>query len=162
MKNDNLVKIFFGWTDSDGQEISESVWAEGISIDTFRIDNLPFYAYGISYNDIVSAKIVDNIFVVDELISHGGHSTFRVFFTEIGNSDQELLFKNLNKLGATIERATAQLIAIDVPPNANLQLITELLKDGENRGVWNYEEGFVYKAIERPPELERTSIESLS
>jgi hypothetical protein len=146
MKNENLVKIFLEWIDSDGQEMSESVWAEGISVDTFRINNVPFYAYGISYNDVVSAKVKDDIFVFDKLISRGGHSTFRVFFSEKSNSDQELLFKNLNNLGATIERATSQLVAIDVPPNVNLQLITELLQDGENKSEWNYEEGFVYKA----------------
>lgn len=143
MEKDNLVKIFFKWTDPDRGLMSESVWAESLSSDKFRINNVPFFAYGISYNDIVSAKIKENIFIFDELVKRGGHSTLRVFFSSEDNSMQEELFTELNTLGATVERATGQLVAIDIPPSINLQPIIELLKDGESKGVWNYEEGYI-------------------
>jgi hypothetical protein len=144
MSKANLIKLFIEWTDQDFGVRTESVWAEGLSANTFRIDNVPFFVYGLSCNDVVVADIKEENFFLNKVIERGGHSTLRVFFRESHQKEQEVLIEKLNQLGATIERAYEKLIAIDIPSNVDIDPIIELLKNGESLGAWEYEVGYVH------------------
>ncbi len=145
MENDNLVKIFFEWKDEDGTLRSESMWAEGLDRDSFRLDNVPFFMYGISYNDILNTVIKENSFFFNKIIKRGGHSTLRAYFLNKNKDQQERIVENISTLGATIERASEPHVAIDIPSSIKLEPIIDLLKKAESEGVLEYEEGFIYK-----------------
>ncbi len=72
-----------------------------------------------------------------------GHSTYQLFVS--GGIDASAHFRSyaerLLGLGCTFERATAQLAAVDVPPEANIHEVYGLLEAGEQAGVWDFQEG---------------------
>ena len=140
------VKIFFPINKDNDKPKTESVWAEGNGSGNFRIDNIPFFTYGISHNDIVSAKLnEENLLFFQKIIKRGGHSTLRLFFkSKLSEQEKQFEMDKLNKRGAVVERATESLFAIDVPLNANLHSVKSLLQEGERRGIWEYEEGYIY------------------
>ena len=43
-------------TEKDGQVYVETPWALPVGLDTFELDNLPFYAYGLSLGDCFSPR----------------------------------------------------------------------------------------------------------
>ena len=106
---------------------------------------MPFLLYGVSLDDIVSAEDVDglpSIFVRSFL--PGGHSTYRVFIQEPDTAVAAGLDERLAEilaLGASLERANRRLIAIDVPPDADIDAIYKMLEAGEDATLWQFEEG---------------------
>lgn len=73
----------------------ESVWAQPLGDDLYEIRNVPFYAYGLNYSDIVRARSEDPDLKpeVIEVIKENGHSTIRVYFS-----------RELIEDGATVNR----------------------------------------------------------
>jgi hypothetical protein len=111
----------------------------------YRVDNSPFYAYDISYRDVVSAKPDGLRLLFQAVLERGGHSTYRVKLPA-GASHEDFLARwaALEALGCSYEGSSAnprRLYAIDVPPEADIQVIYELLEDGEADGAWEFEEG---------------------
>ncbi|MEQ8415841.1 MAG: DUF4265 domain-containing protein [Imperialibacter sp.] len=108
----------------------ESLWAEPLGNDLFKIQNVPFYAYGLNYCDTVVATpdSKDSAPEIRKLVEAGGHRTLRLYFNqEIGRAHQEEILKSLLTFGATCERADARLVAIDIKPNGDyLAVFNEL------------------------------------
>jgi len=150
MNGQTKVKIFFEINNDVDKPKSESIWAEDNGLGNFRIDNIPFFTYGISYNDIIFAELDrDNLLFFKKVIKRGGHSTLRLFFTnKLSEQEKQSEIKKLNKIGAVVERATESLFAIDVSPDTNLKSVISLLKEGEQRGEYEYEEGYIYNSNE--------------
>lgn len=138
------VKVIFELEESDMHSHgSESLWALPISEGIFRIDNVPFYIYGISNRDLVKAEARnDGIFAFAGTYEKGGHSTYRVFLRE-GTSDSlfESRWKEFERLGCSKEGGGEGLYAIDVPPETNIYEVYALLERGEEEGAWVFEEG---------------------
>lgn len=122
----------------------ESLWAEPVGSDHFQISNVPFYAKALSFDDVVAAHEADGRLIYDHVVKRNGHSTYRVILRE-GITDKSPEFRSawapLEDLGCTYEKATDELLAIDVPPEADIRMVYELLERGEAPGVWDFEEG---------------------
>lgn len=139
------AKITFELPEDDWHTYKrESLWAEDLGSGKYRMLNIPFAVYGYSYNDIVIANRESGELVVQGLLMRGGHSTFRIFLNE-GVTPDSLSFKRLwnplEKLGCIFERATQRLLAIDVPPQADISRVYALLMEGKNTDLWDCEEG---------------------
>jgi hypothetical protein len=123
---------------------SETVWAESLGDSRFRIRSVPFFACGLSVEDVVSTQVRDGVHLVTGVIVHGGHSTYRVFLGA-GIAPDDSVFEErwefLRSLGCTYERATERLFAVDVPPEADIHVVYRVLEAGETTGVWSFEEG---------------------
>jgi uncharacterized protein DUF4265 len=50
-------------------------------------------------------------------------------------------WERLQALGCTYEQASSHLLLVDVPPHADIYAVYVLLEEGENAGVWDFEEG---------------------
>jgi Domain of unknown function (DUF4265) len=142
-----LVKLCFKLDDSDaamGVE-TESLWALPLEdYNTFKIDNIPFYIYGVSNEDIVSATKSGSIFEFQQVILRGGHSTYRVLVTDLTGFESDIWkarWTNLAVLGCSCEIAKTRWIAIDVPKFSNVDEVYALLVQGETDGAWIFEEG---------------------
>ena len=121
---------------------AEWVWAEKISDQVFALRNTPFYATGLSYGDLVKVENPDLNPTVLEVVSRGGHSTYRIFAKEgQDNSRVRALLKKLTHLRCGIEGATERLIAIDVLPEANIYEVYKALEHAERVGIIDFEEG---------------------
>jgi len=98
----------------------------------------------VSFGDIVSAEEVEGSLIVREVVSPSGHSTYRVFprAPEFSRAAVEERLAALRALGAILERANPKLIAVDVPPDADIDAIYGVLEDGEDvEGLWTLDEG---------------------
>ena len=137
------VKVIFELEPSDWHNhATESIWAVPLGNDKYRVQNVPFYAYGISYDDIVLAKPNENgQLIVQNVPERGRHSTYRVILNP-GTTDKDFenAWDKLGDLGSTYERATDRLIAVDVPPETDIYEAYAALESGEKAGVWGFEE----------------------
>jgi Domain of unknown function (DUF4265) len=147
--NRDMTKITIKLEDTAAHGFStESMWGERLSSNEFRICNVPFFAYGISIDDVVAVAESPEGLVLDRVLKRSGHSTFRVVVDKSVSEEQFAeLWKPLSSLGCSYESydepRDVRLFAIDVPPSARLDEVTLRLQAGEDKGVWEYEEGFL-------------------
>lgn len=139
----DLVKVSFPLPpDSIPGGGTETVWAEDLGSGSYRVRNSPFYIKGISFEDIVRAKEKDDQLLFSDVAARGGHSTYRLFLRG-GRSEEDFIraWEPLEQLGCSYEGATKRLLAIDVPPEANIYQAYKRLQDGEAAGIWDFQEG---------------------
>lgn len=65
----------------------ETLWAEPVGGDLYRLRNVPFLAYGYSEQDLVRADEVDGRLVVRGVAKRGGHSTYRIFLPALTDDE---------------------------------------------------------------------------
>ena len=140
------VKIHFELSAEDRASgvDAENLWAEELGSGKFKIDNIPFYAYGIALGDIVLAGQVDGRLTFKEVIAHSGHSTYRILVKDDSGFESDPfkgLSQRLQELGCEYEVAKRRWIAIDVPPATDVFTVYKLLESGEEQDLWTFEEG---------------------
>jgi hypothetical protein len=141
-----LTKIHFALSaeDMDMGVEAENLWAASLGDGRYRIDNIPFYVYGISLNDVVRAEETDGRLLFRSVVSHGGHSTYRILVKDSAGFDDTgftSLWRVLEELGCAREIAKRRWIAIDVPPATDVFSVYKILDAGEEQGIWTFEEG---------------------
>lgn len=138
-----MVKVLFTQNDDD-DPMPESMWAEPLGDGTYRVQNSPFFFYGVSFEDVVrAAPAADGMLEFQEVVTRSGASTFRIMVREGVEQDQFDRYRQpLLALGCSLERASKRLYAVDVPPGANVDQAVTLLVDGEENGVWDWEEAY--------------------
>ncbi|KAA8996315.1 DUF4265 domain-containing protein [Stenotrophomonas cyclobalanopsidis] len=139
--NGEDIKVRFE-LDDGGVEVMH---ARALSNDVFVLDNIPFYAYGVSCGDVVTVRCIDDGLVFVAVAERGGHSTYRVKMAASAMHDTFLArWAELERLGCSYEGSNVNnrlLYALDVPPGAPLNKIYKILEQGEADGVWDFEEG---------------------
>lgn len=141
-----LVKINFPLPEEDhahGVE-AENLWAKPLSDGGYRIENTPFYAYGVSFQDIVAAEEDGGRLVYRGVQSRSGHSTYRILIQNpegYKDSNFKVAWVPLADLGCTFEVAKSRWLAIDVPALTDVFAVYALLEEGERSGLWTFEEG---------------------
>src|ERR1700750_3313832 len=80
----------------------ETMWATPVGPDRYRLENSPFYAYGVSWLDIVEARPEDpgDLPVVVRRVEKSGHRTLRLILLP-GVKDapaQQSVLEDLNGL----------------------------------------------------------------
>jgi hypothetical protein len=140
-----LVKVLFTLDSDEWHGFqSETVWAEQISKDRCRIRNTPFYVKGVNFEDIVFVKNEDGNFRFVSVSIYGGHSTYRILLNrDVAKDLFQKYWAPLESLGCTYESSEGGLIllAVDVPPQADIYKVYALLERGELNGIWSFEEG---------------------
>jgi hypothetical protein len=135
MRRDGLTKVHVRLGAS-----GESMWAKAITDDLYALRNLPFFAFGLNFGDIVHAPEVAGVREVQTVVRPSGHRTIRVVFTErVTAEDQQQCLNGLRSLGASYERATTRLVAIDIPPDAKFDDVVTLLLWCEAAGELAFE-----------------------
>lgn len=134
------AKILFSTEYDDDSADVETLWAYDLGNDRYRIDNLPYFAYGVSWNDVVYAP-----FNADEqraayvkVLEKSGNRTIRIIFEEPidENAESMALLDRLTKIGCDFENANGILVVINIPATVDLFEAAELI---ENTGVtWEY------------------------
>jgi len=141
-----LKKIFFklnaGEWHGNG---TESVWAELISANRYRIRNTPFFAKGVSFEDIVFVYEKGGDLLFESTSISAGHSTYRILLDKsISNNNYLKYWKPLEQLGCSYESTTIGemlLLAVDVPSKLDIHHVYDLFDKGAKQGVWDFEEG---------------------
>lgn len=147
--DNDFVKVFFHLEqDEDGYPpvATESLWAKRVPEGGYQLDNVPFYAKGVSWNDIVEAQVDDEgALYFTKVIRPSGHSTIRVMI--FNEAEVSPLRKELEKLGCDSERDyVPQLISVDIPPAVDIRNVWNLLEQGLNSDKLEYEDACIQHA----------------
>lgn len=140
---DDLVKVVFTLEESDWHShATESMWAGAAGGNRFRLENIPFFVYGVSYRDVVSTVVEEGLQTYEDVLERSGHSTYRIFLPEEMPFEKfDEYWDALRTLGCAFERGTDYLIAVDVPPEVDIHKAYKALEIGMSAGVWDFEEG---------------------
>jgi hypothetical protein len=132
----------------DGENSYENLHASFVEGDSYKLRNSPFYAYGVSFNDIVSVRECSGRLLFNSVTKRGGHSTYRVKIPPDRNEEYFLRHWNfLASLGCSYESSSANpkmIFSIDIPPAADVSSVYEFLDNMENEKVWEFEEVYYY------------------
>jgi len=71
------------------------------------------------------------------VLSHAGHSTYRMFVHQWPRFDE--YWSPIQAMGCSYEEGIV--LAVDVPPASDIEKVYSLLEAGEDSGVWGFEEG---------------------
>jgi uncharacterized protein DUF4265 len=135
----------------------EWIWATQVGPDRYRLDNVPFYARGISCGDVVEATTAyasGQGLAFKSVVNRSGHSTFRIMISGTRRADNAELFDaciaSLRALGCTFEKASDVLWALDC--SINPHWVREVLAIGVEDGLLEVEDGYVATSgWEAPP-----------
>jgi hypothetical protein len=155
--NEGLEKVWielrkeWGWPYA-----TESMWAKKLGDNLYALRNVPFYAYGLSYDDRLQTVIRDKLRHVIKVVDRGGHSTYRIF-AGLGRHNPAVnsLLERIHGSGCEIEAANDKHVAIDIPPEVDVFRIYDLLDEAEKQGLWEFEEGHCGHPVSgrRPPSI---------
>ncbi|MFG2425518.1 DUF4265 domain-containing protein [Streptomyces sp. NPDC048448] len=128
----------------------ESLWAVGLGDGSVRLDNTPWFVRGVASGDIIRVEPdEEGVRWAGETVRASEHCTIRLIVLKDGGSAaaRQTVLKALHRLGTTGEGIEQfRMVALDVPPDADLPRIRKLLEHGEGEGSWHWEEGGVTAA----------------
>ena len=134
------AKVLFRVLDDDGTANVETLWATRLGGDDYKLDNSPFYAYGVSWEDVVSAPFnADEGFpTFTRVVSKSGNRTVRVIFkTAVETSDDsDHVLQGLVTLGCSYEGANRKYFSVNVPPGVELETVRAYLI--EQKATWEH------------------------
>jgi Domain of unknown function (DUF4265) len=140
---EGLVKVIVDLPD-DASVGAESMWAKPVGPELYELRNSPWHAYDLHFGDVVRAVAdsPDEKPRVRKVVRPSGHKTLRVIFaTALAEPRQIQLLSQLALFGASYERASAQLVAMDVLPEGDYQHVCDMLWSWEQEGLLEYETG---------------------
>ena len=121
----NLTKVLFRVPEADGTAHVETLWATPLGNDRYRLDNSSFYAYSVSWKDVVLAPFdeQEGFPTFQRVVEKSGHRTIRVLFegdpVQPGSESQTCLDR-LVAMGCSYEGANRLYICVDIPPGVDL------------------------------------------
>ncbi len=144
MSTEHLVKVTFSLEPGAWHgHATERLWAEVVAGNRYRLRNSPFFARGVSVEDVVFAETgTDGQRVFAGTSLAGGHSTYRLMLKVAVDSEVfRARWLPLERQGCSFEGVKGKLLAVDVPPKADIHGVYALLQTGAEAGVWDFEEG---------------------
>jgi hypothetical protein len=138
MSHDGMVKVELHGLDGE----VETLWATPVGPDEYQLENSPFFAYGISWLDIVEAHAPaaspDDFPIFTRVVTPSGHRTLRLILQPRADRapESQAILDHLVALGASYEGLNPGYLAIDVPPAVDLELVTDYLTSTGQR--WEY------------------------
>ncbi len=131
MTNLRMVKVKL----SDAEGRVETLWAESLGNNLYRLCNSPFYAYGISWQDVIEARCEREGEFPEfiRVVQKSGNRTLRVLLdppADVAEESQEIL-DELVELGCNYEGFNPAYLCINIPANVQLDLICDYLTERE-------------------------------
>jgi hypothetical protein len=119
----------------------DAVWAEPLGSDRFRIESCPFFAYGVSRDDVVRAAGEEGP-ILDDVLEKGGHRTLRFALDPaiaLDAGEAQRLLERVAGTGCTYELLRPRFVAIDVPSEVDVALLVDLLQEAARKGMVAWE-----------------------
>jgi len=131
--SDHQVKVQL--TGPDGEV--ETLWAFPLGDDLYELDNTPWYAYGVSWHDVIEARATepDGLPEFVRVVRKSGYRTLRLILDPPAdkNADSQAVLDRLTQFGCSYEGANPGYISIDIPPPVDLGQVTQFLTTSEQR-----------------------------
>ena len=124
-------KVLFRVPEDDGSAQVETLWATALGKDEYRLENSPFYAYSVSWEDVVFAPLdpAEDRATFRRVVKKSGNRTVRVIFdppVKDGNESDQVL-QGLVELGCSYEGANRGYMSINIPPAVDLSAVRQYL-----------------------------------
>lgn len=117
---------------------------------TVRVDNTPWFVRGVASDDVIRVEVdEEGVRWAGETVRASENCTLRLIVLRDGGSAaaRRTVLETFDRLGTTGEGIEQfRMVALDVPPDADLPRIRKLLEHGEAKGWWHWEEGCVTAA----------------
>jgi hypothetical protein len=145
--NAGLVKIripLLGSALESGFE-SESVWAEPLADGTYRVWNVPVYAYNIEMRDIVKCRPDPDggLPVVSEVVESGDCYSIRLYFEPSAPDEQiEAVMAMFSERDALLEKGSRELWAVGLRSMEDFEWAGSALEPLVDAGVLEFESAF--------------------
>lgn len=124
---DGLVKVQLTGPGGD----VETLWACPLRDNHYELDNTPWFAYGVSWHDVIEARPQEDggFPVFSRVIHKSGYRTIRLVLDPPAGSASEgqAILDRLRELGCSYEGANPRYIAVVIPPSVDLMTIREYL-----------------------------------
>lgn len=121
------------------------IWAEPLGSARYRVESCPFFAYGLSRDDVIRADAPagEEAPRLQDVMEKGGHRTLRLALdpaAELSHRPVQALLERLLEMGCTHEALRPKIVAIDLPPEVDVGHVAELLQLGAREGliVWEW------------------------
>ena len=116
----------------------ETRWAFRLGKNRYRLDNLPFFTYGISWQDVIETKQREGFNEFVRIIEKSGNRTVRVILDKPANESEtmEQVLDGLSEIGCNYERMTQRYIVVNVSPEVELDQVRDYLIESEQQ--WEY------------------------
>jgi hypothetical protein len=141
MIDKGLVQVWFPLEQEHGYPPAdvEGIWATPMGGCLYQLENIPFFANGVSRADQVEAHSDGTRLVAGRLAKDGGHSTLRVVVY-----DESMVLAHraaLEDLGCACEQSeTPNLFSVDVPPETDLGRVVDYLGYQHSIDALDFEE----------------------
>jgi len=125
------AKVLFRVPSENGSAEVETLWAIDLGADNYRLDNSPFWAYGVSWEDVVFAPFSneEGMATFQSVVTKAGNRTIRVIFDPPiakGNTSDAIL-QGLVSLGCSYEGMNPKYVSVNIPPIVELDTIRQYL-----------------------------------
>ena len=134
------AKVLFRTANDEGRDDVETMWATHIEGDHYRLENSPFYAYGVSWEDVVAAPFSEQegFPTFERIVAKSGNRTVRVLVDEqpAPGNESERLLRALEALGCSWEGAGNRYFSVNIPPGVDLNEVRKYLID--QRATWEH------------------------
>jgi hypothetical protein len=117
---------------SDEDGFTETAWAVRVASgkDHFRLDNSPFYAYGVSYEDVIEGRlVVEGMYEFVRVVERSGNRTVRLMFGDerADSAFGKGVIAELHDLGCSVENMFDITMSITVPTGVRLDEVAAYL-----------------------------------
>ena len=143
MPDENYQKVRFELQqDEDGYPPDrwEGLWAYEVEQGLYRVDNIPFFAKGVSSGDVISTEQRDGELQFKSVVRPSKNSVFRIYVVDV--ADVQSARESFRSLGCESEQShIPKLFTVEIPGNVPFEPVAHLLADGADSVRWEYEEG---------------------
>lgn len=124
------VKVAFEIQNDDGSMEVETLWAEPLGEQVYRIDNSPFYVYSVLWRDeVLAPPSAEGLPTFQRVVSKSGNRTVRVRLDppyEEGNESAKEM-QDLVAIGCSFEGSRNRLMSVNIPPELSLNAVRDHL-----------------------------------
>lgn len=99
----------------------ETLWAEDLGDNLFRLANIPVYATDLAIDDVVRCTDQNGWKQVVSLEKDSGNGTVRLILNVARDSESaQRVLDELTSVGCSIEIASGQVVAVNIPPSLEI------------------------------------------
>jgi len=135
----------------------ESMWAKPVGENLYQLKNIPFFSYGLNYDDVVKA-IADSADLkpeILEVVEVSGHQTLRVIFSDNKSKEEHIeVIKSIITKHIGYEGWNDDLFTINVTPSGNYNDLFDKLDKLESQNILSFEtcEQWIEGSFDTEPE----------
>ena len=122
-KDGHQTQVVFRLEEGENVYI-ETPWVTDLGNKRYRMENTPFYYYGIALGDIITAQHSEEEgrLVFTRVLEKSGHKLVRIIFENPSDEDgvEKSHLESLVEMGCTYEACNPKYICLDIPPEIDL------------------------------------------